>query len=200
MAGAIMLYPGGTVFDPQSVGFAWENYFCDLTHGHTKAGQDNPAAPLAQAGMVCFGLALYAVCALGIARLTLTPGWRRFLRVNAVGSALGIVGVTLVSYESAPRFHFLVTFLAGPCGVAAVIGLAWQLRKQAVGGVLLDSLGGLTVVAALFGLVVYLRQSFLGGAETALLPVTQKVVALCVTLWIATSAIALGRRGKAALR
>lgn len=59
---AASLYPGGTRWDTQSVGFSWaDNHWCNLMSDYAMNGQINPAKPVARAGMVilCSSMALF---------------------------------------------------------------------------------------------------------------------------------------------
>ena len=143
--------------------------------------------------MIAFGLALFFVGELAIARIELRGGVRAVVRGAAALSALGTAGVAFISYETSRILHFAVTFLAGPGGVVTVLTLSWVMHRARLGGRWMRGLSLLTALGAIVGLVVYVRQALLGGAESALLPVTQKVVALLVCLWISGTTRILDR-------
>ena len=54
---ATKLYPGGTLFDKNSIGFDWtKNYFSNLFQAKAINGADNPSRYWADAGMICQSL------------------------------------------------------------------------------------------------------------------------------------------------
>src|SRR5689334_1828205 len=56
---AVVLYPGGSQADKNSIGFSWvNNYWCNLLQANAINGQTNSAQPVALCGMFILSLAL----------------------------------------------------------------------------------------------------------------------------------------------
>jgi hypothetical protein len=164
MALAARLYPGGTWFEPSSVGFSfWGNFWCDLLH--SPALNQAPNEQGAQAARVSFWLFAAALLRFWplAARLSPRPGVRRWVEALGLTGALALVLVTVFSSRDEPVLHALFVVTSALLGVlaAGVLALAIYARAGSFTRALSLTLIGSTLVT----LTQYVRQG--AGAEPA---------------------------------
>ncbi len=201
---AMRLYPGGTWWDPTTVGYRfWQNYLCDLEWHVGLNGQDNTAgAHLAKAamlvllaGLTAFWLAAPALFAPGGPR-----GGRCARAVPALGiaSVAGTVAVTLMPSDRFPVLHGAMVIGAGVPGLAAAALTTRALLARGSrwpGG---GRLGAALFFVALLDLALYTMHWAAGDNATPLLPAIQKVALFLLLGWMQGVALRVMRVSRAA--
>lgn len=172
------LYPGGTWFDIDSVGFSfWGNFWCDLLHTPALNGAANErGAHWARIAFWLFAAALLRFWPLA-ARLSPRAGARRWVESSGVAGALALVLVTLFSSRDDPVLHALFVVTSALLGVLAACVLALSMYARA--SLATRALALALIASAAVSLVQYLRQG--AGAEPAeWLAGAQKVTTLAL--------------------
>jgi hypothetical protein len=209
-ASAMRLYPGGTWWDPTTVGYRfWQNYLCDLEWHVGLNGQDNTTGShLAKAAMLLLlaGLASFWVIVPSLfggtkeesRRAAKPPGdpsyggsggtaaGRLSLSVPALGlaSVAATVAVALMPSDRFPVLHGLMVIVAGLPGLGAA---ALTTRGLLAPGSLWRGggrLGAALFVVALADLTLYAAHWAAGDNATPLLPTIQKVGLFLLLGWM----------------
>ncbi|MBK9071940.1 MAG: hypothetical protein IPL79_13195 [Myxococcales bacterium] len=192
---AMLTYGGGHWHDASATRFSLAyNYFCDQFDAISIAGRNNAMSR----GLAHFAIFALAVCQAavwwlvprGLADVATTR--RRLLRtcqVAGVASAVALPFI-LVPWWS---LHKLAIFVAGPAGVAALIGVNWTLwvmaspaqaalARRAANFVRVSGLA-LAIIATV-GLTDYLGIVLLEAPRTMLLPIIQRLGLVAMTAWL----------------
>lgn len=179
-AGAMVLYPGGTWWEPGAQGHRfWQNYVCDLAWRVALDGQDNRVGSwLAQAAML--------VLAAGFVPFWLLAGERGAWGVRPLGfaSVLGTAAVTLMPSERFGSMHGTAVIIASTTGLAAaVLAVIGQLRS---GQRLAGWLGAIALAAAGVDFALYAQHlaSSAPGPGSAAVPALQKVALGLLLAWM----------------
>ena len=195
---AMILYPGGTCWDPAAHGHRfWENFLCDLEWSVARNGMPNPTGSLlAEAAMILLALSL-------------APHWILVGRVLRHGTRLGglvrglglasVAGSVLVNLLPSNRFgvalHGAAVVVAGLPGLSAtalsVVGLRAAEARPRVSAML----GGALLVVAFADFVLYLGTFVLGGPGPLALPAAQKIALMLLLAWMASVALGSRRTG-----
>jgi hypothetical membrane protein len=130
---AMRSYPGGTMADRQTVGYAFsENFLSDLGMTKSWSGQPNPTASLLfNAAMVVLGLSIIPFF---LFLPSHAPDQSESLRIAAmlgVVSALALVGIGLTPFDVHPDAHAgaLVLWLMSLAGTAVLhFGALWASK------------------------------------------------------------------------
>jgi hypothetical protein len=203
-ASAMWLYPGGTWWDPTTVGYRfWQNYLCDLEWHVGLNGQDNTAGSrLAKAAMLLLlaGLAAFWLIVPSLFGEGEPPGrqgarrifsWRlgglaALLSVPFLGlaSVAGAVAVALMPSDRFPVLHGLMVIVAGVPGLAAA---ALSTRRLLARGGLWPAggwLGAALFAVALADLALYTAHWAAGDNAAPVLPAIQKVGLFLLLGWM----------------
>lgn len=198
LAAAMIVYPGGTVFDPHQARHSfWLNFLCDLTAGVALNGQPNPlGCSLARAAMLALALALACFW------LTLPTlfGDRRALAtsIRMLGgiSALGFLAIPVASGMSHPIAIFAAVIPGLAAATLAFLGSARYAQSR-----LLTAMAVATFGAALLASILYGRSyAVTPRVVTAALPVLQRVGLLVALAWMAATAFTVLRRLRIAVQ
>lgn len=192
---AIVLYPGGNLWDRAQPGYDfWRNFWCDLERQPAYNGDPNQLAPrFAQLAMVwlAFGIGAYFVLA---PRLFSGARWLgRAVTAAGLCGALGLVLVAGLSSQSFPTLHGVAVLAAGPTGLAAVLGTVVGLARSPARQPLLVALGTLMLAVALFTLTQYTRQFLFAAPSSEWLPRSQKVATLLALGWMCVVSASAGK-------
>ena len=200
MAIAIVMYPGGNLWDRSQPGYDfWRNFWCDLQRQPAYNGAPNELAPrFAQLAMICLalGIAAYFVLAPRLFGRGRRLGWL----VTAAGlcGAAGLVLVAGISSRSFPTLHGVAVLAAGPTGLGAVLGTVVGLARSPGRSRLTVLLGAAMLAVALFTLTQYVREFVFKVPSSEWLPRSQKVATLLALGWMcvvsATAVRASGSR------
>jgi len=193
---AMWVYPGGTWQDPSAVGHRFfANYYCDLLRRPALNGKDNAlGAALGTAGFACLGLALGPFW-IQVSRL-LGARARAFVRVAGVICAAATAVVALLPSDRFPSLHAPAVLTAGGlgliCGAACSVAAVRRRRE-------IPAFAGASVLllsAATLNLVLYVNVAYFDGADTIVLPASQKLATLGLIAWIVTGLSASASRPK----
>jgi len=192
---AIVLYPGGNLWDRAQPGYDfWRNFWCDLERQPAYNGDPNQLAPrFAQLAMICLALGIGAYFVLAP---RLFPGARLLGRaVTGAGlcGALGLVLVAGISSRSFPTLHGVAVLTAGPTGLAAVLGTVVGLARSQTKSPLLVGLGAAMLAVALFTLTQYTREFLCSAPSSEWLPRSQKVASLLALGWMCVVSASAGK-------
>ena len=179
---ATQLYPGGSQFDKNSIGFSWRNnYWCNLLNENAINGHHNPAKPIAMAGM-------FILC------LTLSFFWFLFPRHNNLDKKLklaiqisGTVAMAIAFFLFTNINHDLVTNLAAIFGAIATFGTFIGLYKTKWFG--LFAFGLINIILVGLNNYVYYTKGLI-----IYLPVIQKISFATFLIWICCIDIKLYRQ------
>ena len=196
MGAAMHAYPGGNPFDQHQAGHAfWRNFVCDLFAREAINGEANhTGSALAIAAM----LALF----LGV----MVPMWWRWggstsgrrlrlgIRALGAGALLGTMVVCLGVALEMDALHEPATVLAACTGLTAtgLCVVADMARVRRSPWLLWLGVGALS--AALVNLLLYARVAWFDASLTPAVPISQKVSAILIVLWLGLW-ISSGARG-----
>jgi hypothetical membrane protein len=112
---AMVLYPGGTVFDRTRQGYSFfENSFSDLGSTVAWNGQSNPGAPFELAAAIVFVLA-GCICFFALVRVYSSASRTRWLAraggIVALVAGSALVGTALTPEDRLPELHGHLTLL-----------------------------------------------------------------------------------------
>ena len=177
---AAQRYPGGSQFDPTTLGFSWtQNYWCNLLNEKALNGQMNPARPIALAAMGVLGASLALFWALFPRHAGFSKTGRLAVQLSgAVSMGLGLFIFT--------DFHDVLINVASLCGLVALIGTfigLWKLGYKR-----------LLWLGLFNGLLVALNNALYYSDLRQYLPIVQKITFLTFLLWICLIAIQLFKR------
>jgi hypothetical protein len=168
---AALNYPGGSNFDPYSIGYKWNlNYWCELLGDYSKSGVPNTARPYGFVGMVSLALGVstfwYAV-----------P--KKFHQNHLTGFITSVAGI-LSMFFSAFIFtplHDLVIYCAVLCGSLSFVLLFYGIYRT---GSKLHFLSGVIC------LIMIIANCFIYITELGIdhLPSLQKITFLLTLSWI----------------
>ncbi|MGN7783525.1 hypothetical protein ACTJIJ_03325 [Niabella sp. 22666] len=178
---ATLLYPGGSQFDKNAVGFSWRhNYWCNLLNEYAINGNPNPAKPVAISGMLvlCVTLALFWF---------LFPGHINVgKRLQLLIQVSGAIAMAIAFFLFWDINHDLVINLASFFGLIATIGTFIGLYKAKWYGLFVFGLFNVVLVG--------LNNYFYYTDELIIyLPVIQKISFAAFLLWLCGICIQLYR-------
>ena len=192
---AAAAYPGGTYCEPTAERYRfWGNYFCDLTATVTGRGEDNSrSAALTEAAFVCFALAAGPFFVL-LGRMS---GRARLVGRLGVVSATATAVLAWLPSRAGPTLHAVAVFSATIPGLAAAALGAYGLCNRTVPARLRvpSSLGIATFCAGFVDAAGYGYAVATHAGCLVWLPALQKVVALLLVTWMASTALAAPRAG-----
>jgi hypothetical protein len=168
---ASLQYPGGSQKDSQSVGFQWtENYISDMLEYKAVNGADNPARPLAVAGVVLMGL----TTGLAFVRFARKVGVKKYAVVIQYGGLLLVLPNAL---GAIPSLHDLSVLLGITIGLLVFFYVSVVLFQT--------RLTVFKVLAVLFLLSFY-GAAFIYGSRIGLeyLPFVQKITHINEMVWL----------------
>ena len=136
---AMLVYPGGTALDDESVGYHFLlNFFSDLGRVHARNGAANPLASALFKGALSAAGAALAIFHIGLARLLWRAAPRRSVGADcarvlgAVGGALAGVCFVGVAFETAdvqPHWHAFSVVWAFRFFLLAALSLSFATLK-----------------------------------------------------------------------
>jgi len=188
LAGAAMLYPGGSWRDLQSPGFEfWTNYWCDLMRSDGINGEPNLlGGVMGQLAFLMLGLSvasLFAACAVFVS----TPRAKRWIRSAGLLTAVSVGVVALSNYAESPKVHAVGAMSSGLIGTGVIAVLIIRDWRAGGLGAWRRFIDVAFLISATITAVVY-AELILRGGTSATLPVAQKPATLFLVLWIATVA------------
>ncbi len=124
------LYPGGTDWSVETVGFRWtENFVCALFQPLALNGAENPARPLAFAALgllcVCLGVVFFA-----ISRSTTSRWHRSGIEIGGIGMAVYALFVPTILHHVAVAMGLVF----GLCAYLAMVHLLWREGRRGLFG------------------------------------------------------------------
>lgn len=192
---AIALYPGGNLWDHAQPGYDfWRNFWCDLERQPAYNGDPNQLSPrFAQLAMVCLALGIGAYFVLAPRLFSSARLLARAVTVAGLCGALGLVLVAGISSRSFPTVHGVAVLVAGPTGLAAVLGTVIGLARTPARSPLLVALGAAMLAVALFTLTQYTREFLFSAPSSEWLPRSQKVATLLALGWMCVVSASAGK-------
>ncbi len=186
MTVAILLYPGGNLWDHSQSGYDfWNNFWCDLLRQRAYNGVPNRFSPrLAQGAMLVLALAMGAYFSAVTCLLEPRGGLRRLVPVLGVCGAVGLAVVSLLSGGSHPALHGVTVLVAGPTGTSAVVATLVGLVTSRGTSRLSVWLGALMLGASLFALAQFAREFVFSAPSSKWLPFSQKLATLLALGWM----------------
>jgi hypothetical protein len=189
---AMWRYPGGTVLDPTTRGYAFTgNFFSDLGATHAWSGRPNLA------GTALFAIALGTI---GVAFVAFAPTWRTFafargrargagIAAQTCGTASGaaFLGVAVTPVNLAMNLHnaFVLAGFGLLLGFAACLLVVWW-RNGATAGQRAAGLGYVALVAAYVATTIdVVHAGYAYPTEIRALVIAQKIVAYGSMLYVA---------------
>ncbi len=182
---AMLLYPGGTWWDPTSHGSSIsQNYLCDFERREAIDGAANPIGSwLAEAAMFSLVLGLMAfwnVMPSLMGRGKAGP----VVRTLGLVSLFGVVAVILLPSDRFGRPHGVAVIVAGGPGLVAVAlavrGLFRRERRPRIAA----WLGAATLAIAGVDLIGFAMHLIAGGLGTPLLPALEKAALTQLLAWM----------------
>jgi hypothetical protein len=164
-------YPGGSNFDPSSIGYSWkENFWCELLGHSAKNSMPNAARPYALTGMIGLSIGVSSFWYL------ITQGLFPNKALNLVTRAFGIISMFLSSFIFT-IYHDLFIFgsvITGSFAFFLLFRQFWQRSQY------LFFISGMTfMIMILANCFIYLTDI----GETVL-PSLQKLTFLYTLFWI----------------
>jgi hypothetical protein len=198
----MLLYPGGTWFDPKASGYDfWLNFLCDSMHRVALNGKPNQLGGLlSQASLVILMLGLLPLW------LTVPCLFRerallgRVIRACGCVATLAMLMVPLTPSDRFGTLHGVAVSIAGPLGLGSVLAILlglWSVRHSQRP---LLALTFVVILLSLLDLVLYARSTWFGAPLTPLLPIVQKLAFLCSLLWMLVAAREVVLRASQATR
>ncbi len=168
---ASLLYPGGSQFDKNSVGFSWiNNYWCNLLFDNAINGSHNPAKPVAMSAMVILCITLSYFWFLFPININSSRIWK-FI-IPFFGTLSMITGFLLFTSLN----HDLIINLASSFGLVALLGAFIGLYNKKWFG--LFALGVVNII--MIGLNNYFYYT---PGLIIYLPVIQKITFASFLFW-----------------
>lgn len=167
LAIATSLYPGGSVADPNSVGFIWNrNFFSNLFQEHALNGEPNPGRVWALVGMAihCLGDGLFFIRMAGIIADRHT---RSVLRVVGYGNIAFNFGI-------ATSLHDVMVTISSTLSLLGLFYITVLILRS--------RLHVLKVCCVACMLLFYYTLFLYGTGDWGLLAIMQKVAVGCSTL------------------
>ncbi|HXD77480.1 MAG TPA: hypothetical protein VN616_06710 [Puia sp.] len=166
---ATTVYPGGSAFNPASVGFSWKyNYMCNLFGGTAVNGAVNNARSWAICGwfVMCFTNAIFFV--------------RFATRISAIGASrivcyCGVLGAISAFLAVTPLHDIAITCTLVFLMTAVLYILIFVFKSKRA---YLKVLGLLTMVVTYLSAYVYYTGTFLQSLATL-----QKASLFCILTW-----------------
>ena len=167
---ATTLYPGGSQADINSSGFDWgNNYWCNLMSEQAINGLENPASPVALAGMVILCSSMTIFFFLFANYFVKSKIWKMTIKIAGTSAMLSAVFIFT-------QFHDIMTTILSICGVVGIIGIIRALHKN---NLTFFKLSGI-ICMALVGVnnLFYYHEDLI-----TYLPVVQKVGFILILAW-----------------
>ncbi len=168
---ASRLYPGGTTWNSESVGFSWlYNYWCHLLSPKALNGEINPAMKPAIFAMflLCVSISLFFWQFPTYIKTTNT--WKWGIRIG------GLVSMALAA-GLFTEHHDLLSILSSIFALVALIGILLSLYKNQMFKQL--TMAFICIASLLITNVIYYSEIFIKA-----LPVFQKASMLLTLLWL----------------
>lgn len=182
---AMVLYPGGTAWDPSAPGHdVLHNTLCDLARSTAQSGSPNPIGSLlAKSAMT--------ILALGLAAFWITMplgfGDRRAtaasVRAMGLSSAAAIPFVAFLSSDRFGDLHGVCVMVAAFPGILAAVVSAFALvAARAARRVTLPALA--TVATAATGFAAFLPSWRAAATGSVAIPVFERLSTVCLLVWM----------------
>ena len=121
---ASKLYPGGSIADINSVGFDWQNnHWCNLMRESGMNGIQNPARPIAIAGIsiLCLSMIIFFIQFANHFEKSRT--WNIAIKISG---ALGMLSASFIF----TKYHDLMTTILSISGTIVIIGMIRALHNN----------------------------------------------------------------------
>jgi hypothetical protein len=194
---AILLYPGGTWWDPNRQGHSfWQNFLCDLLHNPSLNHQNNSmGAQLASAGLQVFvaGLTVFW----SMADCWIAPFRRLKMAVKAlgVGGTPLVAAVPLLPSHRFPKLHTAAVVIGGLPAVLTLVlltlGILGSLRLSRY----LRYVTVLLTLLSMLCLGLYTQNAVFGGPSLRIVPALERLASIGIVLWMIAL---LGQTGRQA--
>jgi hypothetical protein len=186
VGGAMLLYRGGTWWDPQRRGHSfWENFICDLLHQKTLGGYPNVvSARLALWGMLTLVVAVVASFSLAP---EVIPSRRRLGRYVAWFGTLGSICLVLSPFfpsDAHARLHSITVVGGGLPALAAFAVLVGAILLEPVAPIALRAVALLLLVLLVVAMSLYGWTTFLHGPSLRVLPTIARLANLALLAWL----------------
>jgi len=171
---ATLLYPGGSDFDKNTIGFSWtHNYWCNLLNTTAINGLSNAAQPVAIAAMIVLAIALALFWWIYASIPQFPVAQRKFLRGSAIASML----IAALLATSLP--HDFIINAASLFGMIAVSLTLIGLYKSKWDAVL--TWGFINILLVIANNVLYYNSNLI-----QFLPIVQKISFASYLLWFSS--------------
>lgn len=161
---ATIVYPGGSLFDQNAIGFDWsKNFFSNLFEARAINGSENSSQPWALAGIAFQSLA-YGIFFLKMSKKMPSKGSSKVLNL------VGLVNIVFTFLIATP-LHDLMVILSGSLFLLGLFYITVHLLKTKLHFFKFASI----VSLALFYLTMFLY----GYGDWGLLAIIQKVSIIC---------------------
>jgi hypothetical protein len=177
-------YPGGTWFDPTTVGHRfWANFLCDLAWERALDGRPNPGAAAMRAGLLVATAGLLIVW--WVVPVLFTTRRRIGWAVRGLGSVsvISTFVSALVPSEHAPAVHEISVVAAAAPGIAALALTTWALSREEPRPRVGALLGGLVLALATVDLCLYVAEVMNLAPLTIAGPAIQKLAVIGTLAW-----------------
>ena len=164
------LYPGGSQADINSVGFDWRNnYWCNLMSLEAMNGLENPASPVALAGMVILCLSMTLFFFQFADYFVKSRNWKMTIKISGALAMLSAIFIFT-------GYHDIMTTILSICGVVGIIGIIRALHKNNLKFFMVSGI----ICMALVGInnLFYYNENLI-----KYLPVIQKVAFVLILSW-----------------
>ncbi len=168
---AAYLYPGGSQFDPEAIGYSWQhNYWCNLDNPIAFNGQLNTARPFAVSATIilCFTLAIFFYNFAH--QINISQSWKSLIKFAGISSML-------IALFIMTDYHDEATLVATIFAFIALIGL--------VRGLILNRFSNL-LYFGLFCIILMAVNNFIYYTKLGIyyLPLLQKITFFIVLFWV----------------
>ncbi len=165
------LYPGGSTFDLDFVGFDWvHNYWCDLMHFETANGQPNPAEPYAVFAMFLLCISMLIFFFMFANAFASSSRWRKAMKICGT---ISMIFAALIF----TKYHNLMIILSSAFGLVPSFGIILGIAKSDMNFYKITGL--LCIFLLLLNNLFYYTSMYLN-----VLPLLQKITFVIVLLWI----------------
>ena len=168
---ATSLYPGGSQWDINSVGFDWKNNFwCNLMLENALNGQENPARPIAILAMIilCSSVTLsYFYFATFFEKNRI---WNMIIKISGTLAMLSAVFIFTT-------YHDIMTILLSVFGTLGIIGIIRTLHNNNM--TFFKISGIVCMILAGMNNLFYYSENLI-----EYLPIIQKITFILVLAWI----------------